>query len=419
MIRPFALFTLLLSLFAFHAFPTSAWHSILKDNVKSLEVMVNHDFMALPVMQLRSRDVLTISFDELSHNYHRFVYHLEPCNPDWTPVEGLFESDWLEGFNDQPIDNYENSLNTNVLYTHYQLQLPNAQTRLRMSGNYRLYILDEDDGNEEVACVEFRVVEPLMNVGIGVTTNTDIDFQMGHQQVALTVNYNTVKVTNHAEQLQVFVMQNGREDNMKVHPRPNYITPQSLRWEHNRELIFEAGNEYGKFEVLDPSHISMGLASVSWDEEQRRYHAFAYPRDIRRSYLYDEDADGAFLLRNSDNYEAATTSEYVLVHYKQKARYYDDARVIIDGRWTTEDPETYVMDYDETDGTYNAIILQKLGYYNYQLLLQDYDGTTHLLPEMGSFYQTENRYQGLVYYKGTGERAWRLVGYQEILFRDN
>ena len=394
-----------------------AWHRILKDNIKSLEVLLNDDFMALPVMQLHSNDRLYVSFDELSHNYHRFVYHIEPCNPDWTPTEGLFDSDWLEGFNDVPIDDYGNSLNTNVLYTHYQLQLPNDQTRLKMSGNYHIHILDDNEGGEEVACVELRIVEPLMNVGIGITTNTDVDFQAQHQQVSMTVNFNSVKVTNLDEQLQVFVLQNGREDNMKENPRPSYIRPQSLQWEHCRQLIFEAGNEYRKFEILDPTRIAMGLDHVGWDEQQRRFHAYPYAWQPVRSYVYDEDANGAFLLRNSDNYESATTSEYVLVHYKQQARYYPDARVIISGRWTTEDASNYAMEYDDTDGTYNAILLQKLGYYNYQLLLQDMDGTTHTLPEAGSFFQTENSYQGLVYYKGTGERAWRLVGYQEVVFR--
>lgn len=392
-----------------------AGHRITSENVKSLEVILNDDFTALPVLELGSDDVLSIGFDELSHNYHRFVYRLEPCNPDWTATEGLFESDWLVGFNDQPIEDYQNSLNTNVLYTHYQFTFPNEQTQVKLSGNYRLYILDEDEGMEEVACVELRVVEPLMTVGLGITTNTDIDFQERHQQVAMTVNYNNVRVNNPDEQLQTFVMQNGREDNMKVNVRPSYVTPKSLKWEHNRQLIFEAGNEYHKFEVLDPTHISMGLAYVTWDEEERRFHAFPYPCLPQRSYLYDEDANGSFLLRNSDNYEAERLSEYVYVHYKLKdVPRYDHARVIIDGRWTTEEPDTYIMDYDETDGSYNAVILQKLGYYNYQLLLQDMDGTTHRVPQEGSFFQTENQYQAFVYYKGTGERSWRLLGFQEV-----
>ena len=36
------------------------------------------------------------------------------------------------------------------------------------------------------------------------------------------------------------------------------------------------------------------------------------------------------------------------------------------------------------------------------------------LPSEGNFFQTENRYQAMVYYKGTGERTWRLVGYQQV-----
>ena len=72
-----------------------AWHSIKMPNIKSLQVIANDDFEALPVIKLRSADRLQISFDELSHDYHRFTCHLEPCNPDWTPNDDLFESEWL------------------------------------------------------------------------------------------------------------------------------------------------------------------------------------------------------------------------------------------------------------------------------------------------------------------------------------
>ena len=387
----------------------SAWHKVVSPDIKGLTVVVNDDFEALPVLGLNSGDRVTIGFDELSHNYVRYTYRLEPCNPDWTPTEGLFESNWLEGFNDLPIDDYTNSLNTTVLYTHYQLTLPNAQCRMKMSGNYRLHIMDED--GEDAIVVELRVVEPLMSVGLGITTNTDTGLNTRYQQVAMSVNYNGMKVTRPDEQIQTIVMQNGREDNMKINVEPNYTTPQGLRWEHNRSLIFDAGNEYRKFEVLDPTHISMGLAAVNWDEDSRTWHALPSQTEPRRHYLYDQDANGAFLLRNSDNIEMERTSDYVYVHYRlQPARHYDDAQVIISGRWTTEEPSQYVMEYDEENQSYQAVVMQKLGYYNYLFLLQDMDGTTHPLPEEGSFFQTENRYDAFIYYKGTGERSWRLVG---------
>lgn len=395
-----------------------ARHRIWDPTVKSLQVCVNDDWMQLlPVMQLGSGDVLSVTFDELSHTFHRYVYAVEHCEPDWTPTEGLFESDWLEGFSRLPIETYDNSINTNVLYTHYQFTIPNDQMRLKMSGNYRLHVLlDEDDDEKEVATVEFRVVEPLVNVGLGVTTNTDLELNGRYQQLGMTVNYNTLRVTNLEEQLQTVVMQNGCEDNMVVNPRPNYINQRGLQWEHNRELIFDAGNEYHKFEVLDPDHTTMGLAHVAWSQEERRYHVFPYTCEPQRNYIYDQDADGAFILRNSDNYESERTSEYVLVHYKLMAdRPYPDARLFIDGAWTTEPQDVYTMTYDEEDGSYNAVVLQKLGYYNYRLMMENATGVVSRVPEEGSFFQTENRYEAFVYYKGTGERTWRLVGYQEVV----
>jgi hypothetical protein len=106
------------------------------------------------------------------------------------------------------------------------------------------------------------------------------------------------------------------------------------------------------------------------------------------------------------------------VHYHlQPAPTYDYANIIVNGRWTTEAPENYRMTYDEERQAYDLTVLQKLGYYNYQLLMVDMDGTTHALPEEGSFFQTENKYQALVYYKGITDRSWRLTGFQEITYK--
>lgn len=410
--------TLLILAMLLPAIACTAWHRILSPNIKTLQVVVNQQWTKTPVMQLRGNDVLHVSFDELSHNYHRFICHLEHCEPDWTPTQGLFESDWLQGFNDLPIDDYENSLNTTVLYTHYHMQIPNEQQRLKLSGNYRMSVIDQDDDDRVVLVAEFRVVEPLVNVGLGITTNTDIDHNNRYQQVAMTVNYNAVRVTNVGEQIQTFVLQNGREDNMKVNVKPNYITPKGLKWEHNQQLIFEGGNEYHKYEILDVSHTTMGLDRISWNEEEGRYHAYPLLCEPSRNYTYDEDADGAFYIRNSDNIDNDLISDYVVVHYQlMPARHYDHARLIVDGKWATEPKETYFMEYNESNKSYNAAILQKQGYYNYQLRMVDLDGTTHCVPEEGSYYQTENRYEGFVYYKGTGERTWRLIGYQEVVYK--
>ena len=398
---------------------SQAQNSIIDPNIKSLQVVVNQDWLSPAVMRLNSDDVLHIAFDELSHNYHRYICHLEHCEADWSPSEGLFESDWLESFNDMPIEDYANSINTTVVYTHYNLQIPNEQCRLKMSGNYKLHILDEDNDNAEVLVAAFMVTEQSMRVGLSVTSNTDIDTNVSHQQVSMSLNYGSVIVTNPDEQIKTVVMQNGRTDNMKLNVRYNgqhFNNGSGLDWTHHRGLIFDAGNEYHKFEILDVSHPTMGIDFIRWDGQY--YQASPFISEPRLNYLYDEDANGAFYIRNSDNIENDISSDYVWVNYRLKAPRLTEGNIIIDGQWTTDnDARHYMMTYDEETGLYTARILQKLGYYSYQYLWLKEDGTTAILPSEGNFYQTENRYQALVYFKGSSERTWRLTAYQQVILK--
>lgn len=384
--------------------------TVFSPQIKTLQAVVNQDWLSPPVMTLGSSDVLNVAFDELSHEYQRFTYHIEHCEADWTPSDELFESDYLEGFNDNPIDDWQNSINTVVLYTHYTLQIPNDRCRLKMGGNYRLDILDEDGG--KVAEVRFMVLEPLMNVGLGCTTNTDIDINRSHQQLTMSVGYGPLRVTNPSQQLRTVVTQNDRDDNARLNTRPDITNGTGLEWRHCRDLIFDAGNEYHKYEVLDVTHPTMGIDRIVWDGDN--YNVFPFASTARRNYLYDVDANGSFYIRNSDNTENDYTTEYVFVHYRLNCEPMDGGRLVIDGRWTTDDNRnTYLMQYDEEDMSYKATVMQKQGYYSYQYLLLRDDGTTAIPPSEGSYHQTENRYQAYVYYRGNGERTWRLVGYRQ------
>lgn len=388
-----------------------AGNRIYDPQVKSLQAVVNQDWLSPAIMRLNGNDHLHIGFDELSHDYHRYVYRLEHCEADWNPSEELFEADWLEGFNNIVIEDFERSINTTVPYTHYQFTIPNERCRLKLSGNYRLSIVDEDT-DEVVATVEFMITEQAMTLSMAISTNTDIDTNLCHQQVEFGLKYGALQVTDPQEQLQTVVMQNNREDTWRRNVRPSAVSQNGLEWKHRKELIFDAGNEYRKFEVLDPSHPTMGIDHISWDGDY--YQAFPFISEPRPNYLYDEDTNGSFYIRNSDNRENDIISDYVWVNYRLKSPYPQDGRIVIDGRWTNEDPETYRMDYDETSGLYTASILQKLGYYSYQYLWVDNDGMAYPLPSEGNFYQTENRYQILVYYKGTGMRTWRLVAFNQL-----
>ena len=368
----------------------------------------------MPVIALGEGVPVNIAFDDLTHEYRRYAYKVEHCNADWSTSGDLFVSDYIDGFNaDNVIEHVEQSINTNVLYTHYRFQIPNERCKLKMSGNYRVTIYDANDDDKAVAECCFMVVEPCMGIKLSVDANTDKGINSRWQQVAMEVKYGGgLSVTDVQRQIYTVVMQNGRWDNAVVNAKPQFVMGDGLRWSHNAQLVFEAGNEYRKFEMLDVRQANMGVEKIDWDGKE--YHAYLWPDEPRGSYVFDEDANGAFYIRNSDNRENNSTSEYIHVHFTLRSpRLAGD--VFVNGVWTNDQLSApYKMQFDEGAQCYRLSLLLKQGYYSYQYVWQQPNGQIANVPTEGSFYQTENRYQALVYYRKLGERADRLVGFAEI-----
>ena len=393
-------------------------HEIFDEQIRTLQVVANNDWLSMPVLKL-NEGFLDIDFDDFTHEYRRLTYKIEHCEADWSVSESLFESEYIVGFaSGNTIDDVQESLLTNVLYTHYSLQIPNEKCRIKMSGNYKLTVCDEDNDDTPVLTACFMVVEPLMGLGLSVTTNTDIDINNSHQQVSMELAYSTISVTNHQEQIKTVVLQNGRWDDARWNATPQYITPDGLgwSWDFGKALLFDGGNEYHKFETLSTDHPSMGIDRLSWDGQQ--YHAYVYADAPRLNYVYDEDANGAFYIRNSDNINNDYQSEYMWVHFQMASpERITNGSVYMNGNWTYDRflPQ-YQMVYDEEKHMYQGEVLLKQGYYSYQYVVLDKDGNTHTVPTEGNFFQTENQYQALVYYREQGGRTDKLVGYQQISF---
>lgn len=387
---------------------------ILNPDIASLQVVAGNNWLSMPVIGLGEGVPVNIAFDDLTHEYRRYAYKVEHCNADWSTSGDLFVSDYIDGFNaDNVIEHVEQSINTNMLYTHYRFQIPNERCKLKMSGNYRVTIYDANDDDKAVAECCFMVVEPRMGIKLSVDANTDKGINSRWQQVAMEVKYGGgLSVTDVQRQIYTVVMQNGRWDNAVVNAKPQFVMGDGLRWSHNPQLVFEAGNEYRKFEMLDVRQANMGVEKIDWDGEA--YHAYLWPDEPRGSYVFDEDANGAFYIRNSDNRENNSTSEYVHVHFTLRSPRLEGG-VFVNGVWTNDQlAAPYKMQYDEGAQCYRLSLLLKQGYYSYQYMWQKPNGQIATVPSEGSFYQTENRYQALVYYRKLGERADRLVGFAEI-----
>ena len=134
-------------------------NEILNDRIASLQVVAGDDWLSMPVVNLDGSTPLNISFDDLTHDYTRYCYKLIQCEADETPSDQLFASDYCEGFSEgNTIDDISQSINTNTLYTHYRLSLPNPQCRMKMSGNYKLVVYDGNDEDNVAFTACFMVV---------------------------------------------------------------------------------------------------------------------------------------------------------------------------------------------------------------------------------------------------------------------
>lgn len=402
---------LLLSAWVLLGLPTLAQrHETYNQRIATLQVVAGTDWLNMPITQLGGKPI-NIDFDDLTHDYHRYTYKIEHCDANWKVSQGLFENDYLQGFNgDLVIDDVESSVNTNHLYTHYHLSIPNENCRITMSGNYKLTVYDDnaDEENKKMFTACFMVEEPLVKIGIESTTSTDIDLQHEHQQVRMTISHPNLRIS-HPNQIKTVVLQNGRWDNCVANARPDYSSDTQMEWQHVRELIFQGGNEYRKFEFLDVDHPTMGIDDIRWDGKD--YHVYLQPDAPRPNYTHDEVAQGAYYVRNSDNEENNTASDYALVHFTLQAPR-QQGEVYVNANWTQDQflPQ-YKMDYEESDRSYHLTLPLKQGYYSYQYLVLRPDGTSAPVSTEGNFYQTHNTYQALVYYRGTSDRTDRLVGF--------
>ena len=138
-----------------------------------------------------------------------------------------------------------------------------------------------------------------------------------------------------------------------------------------------------------------------------------WPDEPRPNYVYDEDANGSFYIRNSDNIENDIASDYILTRFTLLCTP-QPGDVFLHGQWTNGSlSPTYRMTYHPELKAYTADVLLKQGYYSYTYLLRTPDAL-RTLPADGNFFQTENTYYAFVYYRPIGSRTDRLVAYQRV-----
>ncbi len=387
---------------------------IFDSNVRSLKVSLLNNMYVPPVYMLGSDDLLLIDFDYLDYNVHYLRYSVTHCNADWQPSQ-LVESEYVSGFNYADIDDYEQSEATYVHYYNYQFVLPNADMEFLVSGNYLLTVYEQSDPDDILFQTRLSVCEGKVGVYPQVTSRTDVEYNNRFQQVSFDVRFKPNQIKDPYSEFTCVVTQNSREDNSVIVTRPTMVAVDHVTYDHNRDLIFAAGNEFRRFETVNAHNINMGVQSIRYYEPM--YHAILLT-DVPRNetqYLYDQTQFGRFTIRNAEAYnENPLEADYMITHFTLDTDgKLNGGNVWLYGEFLEGYPASQaMMKYDASTGFYTADLLLKQGAYNYMYLWVP-DGTSvgQTSRIEGDHYETINEYLVKVYDRPMGERYDHLVGY--------
>lgn len=384
------------------------------DNIKTIDVRVDGKWGTPPVMMAGRGHFVDISFDDLKHEYERYSYRIIHCDAEWKRSE-IYEGDYLKGMNGTDVlEDYEQSQLSEMEYNHYSFRLPNQNTQLLLSGNYKVEIIDENKKTMAQAC--FSILTPRVKVDIELSANTDIDTYDSHQQVSFTIDNKNYDVANPESEFKPVVTQNHRWATHVSNLKPTFIRNGGLSYNHNRRLIFPAGNEYRRFEIIDRKAITMGIEKMYFDNNF--YCAQVGTDAPRKNYLYDQDQNGRFFIRNSESLDNDSESDYIFTDFKLRMPKIYDGKIYLYGDFTGEQlTEDYEMEYNDLAHQYELTIPLKQGLYNYMYLYLGNGETVGTFDDTeGNFYQTENEYYVYVYQRAFGDRYDQLVGFASKTF---
>lgn len=381
-----------------------------QDYIKSITFKGNTPESQLPILKLG--EYLKLEFDALNGDEDDFYYEIRHYNFDWTPSV-LVESEYLNGFNEQRIRYYENSFNTFQMYSHYQLTIPNRQTRgLKLSGNYMITIYNDDDDIEFTR--KFMVFEDLSNVGVSVRRSRDVAFVNEKQSIDIAINSSTIRFNNPKETIKTVIVKNNNLKTAITDLKPQYILGNELQYRYVKESSFFAGNEFFYFENKDLRAANNAIQFVELDEIYNHY-LFTNISRADLPYTYNPDINGNFLITALDRDKPGIEADYAKIHFAlQLDELPKEESIHVYGNFNnyTVDDSTK-MEYNSERNTYESSLLLKQGFYNYKYVIAKEDGTLEENVIGGNFYQTENNYKVLVYYRDLGARYDRLIGIGE------
>lgn len=386
-----------------------------EDRIKTIQLYPNGSSIQAnlepSVIKMDDRRKLRLEFDDLNDDADYYYVYFIHCDADWTPSD-LRPNMYINGYNEFEIFDFEFSSEARINYVHYSYEFP----RFKKSGNYLAVVYRNQDKKDIALSKRFYVYQNKVGLAARIDRSATVANRRTHQRVEVTVNYQELTAPDPKGQFTVLVRQNERPDRQRF-LSPTYIDENSklLRYQNldeNNEFI--GGNE---FRFFDLSTVNFGGRNVANTQfiKNKPYTTLQTDRQANVSYLINLDLNGKYFIRDLEGRDSRLTSEYVNIKFSLDYPKINENIYLVGNFNNWEYNESSRMKYNPATDNYENQYLLKQGWYDYAYMV---NGRNPQEIER-SFYETENIYEVMVYFKPMGARGDELVGYYKVNFNRN
>lgn len=428
---------------------------VYQSNIRSVKFTQKSLYLSQPVLILGGDELLELEFDDMDADSKSYYYRVIQCDMNWKPTQ-LSELEYIDGYANDVLREYHNSFKATTSFSHYRLILPNENTRITRSGNYILQIYENSDKEVTILTRRFMVLENKVFINAKIVPPAAVGKFKTHHEIDFEVSVDKLQVGNMQQEIKATILQNNRWDNAVKGLIPNFNRGNTLVWDYQDKVVFPAGKEFRWLDMRSLFLFGSQVASIN--RINNRYEIIMKEDHVfdGAQYFQIYDLNGDFVIGNSDqrgmrlsenlqrrnnqnldgnkpnpsdwrdlaqddanHFNNAVGSDYAEVQfYLGMNEPLENQDVYLVGRFNDWQMQPqYKMNFDEVLQAYTVRTPLKQGYYNYAYAAKPRNATNapaNLSAIDGDWWETENVYTIIIYYRAFGERYDRVIGIGQV-----
>ncbi len=387
--------------------------SIYVSNIETVRLFNPGNQLGLPVINLNGGNQVQLMFDDLDADVKYYYYTYELCNSDWTPAD-LGQYDYLKGFTQERIPDYRFSSIALTRYTHYQVMLPDANMSPTRSGNYILKVFLNGDTSQLVFTKRVLVLESKATIQARIIQPFSPSLSTTHQKLQFVIDAKGLDGVNAGQQIKVVILQNNCWDNAMTGLKPTFIRGTSLEYNSENTAVFPAGREWRWIDIRDFQLQSDRVLTADYNKSSTDIFLRPDVPLAARPYVYYKDLNGMSSIEAIRGINPFWEGDYATVYFSfipPGGIAYPNKDIYLFGQLTNYSfTDSLKMIFNPARSRYETHLLLKQGFYDYSYMAVDKDNPAIYSQLDGNFFETENLYTILVYYKSFIGRVDELIG---------